>query len=189
MSPTEWERLNAKQKAANPNLGAKQKMLSTVAQYAETQIYGDGRDEVRTMQQDELQAARSSQGREPSEQRSIELADFVRLLPSSHALAQLHGHRATAEALSVVLSTDGAQRLLQHPPDEIETVWRSLSKETQDGFRLAVEQGGFIRTVEHPLAHGVPARVGRLRGYGNAIKPQVAQVFIEAYMSVESQHD
>jgi len=34
MSPEEWERLNAKQKAANPKLGTKQKMLSTVAQLA-----------------------------------------------------------------------------------------------------------------------------------------------------------
>jgi len=31
-----------------------------------------------------------------------------------------------------------------------------------------------------PLAHGSAARVGRLRGYGNAIVPQVAQAFIEA---------
>lgn len=37
-----------------------------------------------------------------------------------------------------------------------------------------VEPGTF------PLAHGVPARVGRLRGYGNAIVPQVAATFIEA---------
>jgi hypothetical protein len=34
MSPEEWERLNAKQKAANRKLGTKQKMLSTVAQLA-----------------------------------------------------------------------------------------------------------------------------------------------------------
>jgi DNA (cytosine-5)-methyltransferase 1 len=38
-----------------------------------------------------------------------------------------------------------------------------------------VEPGTF------PLAHGVPARVGRLRGYGNAIVPQVAAAFIQAY--------
>jgi DNA (cytosine-5)-methyltransferase 1 len=34
-----------------------------------------------------------------------------------------------------------------------------------------------------PLASGVPARVVRLRGYGNSIKPPVAAAFIEAYMS------
>lgn len=33
-----------------------------------------------------------------------------------------------------------------------------------------------------PLAHGVSARVGRLRGYGNAIVPQVATEVIRAYM-------
>jgi DNA (cytosine-5)-methyltransferase 1 len=31
-----------------------------------------------------------------------------------------------------------------------------------------------------PLAHGVPGRVGLLRGYGNAIVPQVAATFISA---------
>jgi DNA (cytosine-5)-methyltransferase 1 len=39
-----------------------------------------------------------------------------------------------------------------------------------------VEPGTF------PLAHGAAARVGRLRAYGNAIVPQVAEAFIRAYM-------
>lgn len=43
-----------------------------------------------------------------------------------------------------------------------------------DGRTRHVEPGTF------PLAHGVPNRVGRLRGYGNAIVPQVAAEFIKA---------
>ena len=45
----------------------------------------------------------------------------------------------------------------------------------RDGKARPVEPGTF------PLAHGVPARVGRLRGYGNAIVPPVAAEFIKAY--------
>ena len=33
-----------------------------------------------------------------------------------------------------------------------------------------------------PVAHGVPDRVGKIRGYGNAIVPQVAAVFIKAFL-------
>ena len=47
----------------------------------------------------------------------------------------------------------------------------------RDGKWRPVEPGTF------PLAHGAPARVGRLRAYGNAIVPQVAQTFIEAYLT------
>ena len=46
----------------------------------------------------------------------------------------------------------------------------------RDGKARPVEPGTF------PLAHGVPARVGRLRAYGNAIVPQVAAEFVMAYM-------
>jgi DNA (cytosine-5)-methyltransferase 1 len=43
-----------------------------------------------------------------------------------------------------------------------------------DGKLRPAEPGTF------PLAHGVPGRVGRLRGYGNAIVPQVAATFVRA---------
>lgn len=46
----------------------------------------------------------------------------------------------------------------------------------RDGKARPVEPGTF------PLAHGVPARVGRLRAYGNAIVPQVAAEVIAAFM-------
>jgi DNA (cytosine-5)-methyltransferase 1 len=47
-----------------------------------------------------------------------------------------------------------------------------------EGRWRAVEPGTF------PLATGTPNRVGRLRGYGNALCAPVAQAFIEAYLEV-----
>ena len=48
----------------------------------------------------------------------------------------------------------------------------------RDGKARPVEPGSF------PLAHGIPARVVRLRAYGNSIVPQVAAEFIGAYLDV-----
>jgi DNA (cytosine-5)-methyltransferase 1 len=48
----------------------------------------------------------------------------------------------------------------------------------RDGKWRPVESGTF------PLANGIPGRVGLLRGYGNAIVPQVAAEFIRAFMGV-----
>jgi DNA (cytosine-5)-methyltransferase 1 len=50
----------------------------------------------------------------------------------------------------------------------------------RDGKARPVEPGLL------PLAHGAPARVGRLRAYGNAIVPQVAAAFVRAFMEVSA---
>lgn len=48
----------------------------------------------------------------------------------------------------------------------------------RDGKWRAVEPGTF------PLAHGSAARVGRLRGYGNAINAEQAKAFVKAYLEI-----
>jgi DNA (cytosine-5)-methyltransferase 1 len=47
-----------------------------------------------------------------------------------------------------------------------------------DGKARRIEPGTF------PLATGVQVRMGLLRGYGNAIVPQVAAEFVKAYIEV-----
>jgi len=54
-----------------------------------------------------------------------------------------------------------------------------------DGVEWAIGADGKARRVKSGvrlLAHGVPARVGKLRAYGNAIVPQVAAEVIGAYL-------
>lgn len=59
--------------------------------------------------------------------------------------------------------------------------WDTYSRlPCSDWKKRRVERGAF------PLANGFPERVGLLRGYGNAIVPQVAQAFIEAFVDVTS---
>jgi len=59
--------------------------------------------------------------------------------------------------------------------------WRSFDVlPCRDGKARRVEPGTF------PLAHGIPARVGKLRAYGNAIVPEAAATFIEAVLDVLS---
>jgi len=74
---------------------------------------------------------------------------------------------------------DGGQKAGLGQADQfgIGSAWSAAAHvECRDGKirRIPVEPGLF------PLAHGVPGRVGLLRGSGNAIVPQVAAAFIEA---------
>ncbi|MDE5878708.1 MAG: DNA cytosine methyltransferase, partial [Desulfovibrio sp.] len=52
----------------------------------------------------------------------------------------------------------------------------------RDGKYRPVESGTY------PLAHGIPARVGRLRGYGNAIVAPQAEAFVRAFLEVEANY-
>jgi DNA (cytosine-5)-methyltransferase 1 len=72
---------------------------------------------------------------------------------------------------------EGSQRrrIRWNGPGE-RTTWSADLVSCRDGKWRPVEPGTF------PLAHRVPHRVGLLRGYGNAIVPQVAATFIEAYL-------
>ena len=71
----------------------------------------------------------------------------------------------------------GPHRLHQDGARPTDGHWRDADwLFCRDGKWRPVEPGTF------PLAHGAPARVGRLRAYGNAIVPQVAAEVIGAYL-------
>jgi hypothetical protein len=71
--------------------------------------------------------------------------------------------------------------LRDHGPGPTNSLWRDADwLLCRDGRWRPVEPGTF------PLVDGAPARVGRLRGYGNAICAPAAQAFIEAYLDINT---
>lgn len=111
----------------------------------------------------------------------------------------LHDQEHNAQSRSRVLDHTDNARLEGHGQSESSDRWNGRQRESVGSIGPASVIGGFWsnaqlldfrdgkqRPVEpgtFPLAHGSPARVVRLRGYGNAIVPQVAQAFIEAYVA------
>lgn len=95
-----------------------------------------------------------------------------------------HHHHELADTYGLRLAGVGGGRQTGTPehgeadrPGPTHGFWRDADwLGCRDGKWRPVEPGTF------PLAHGAPARVGRLRAYGNAIVEPVARGFIEAVM-------
>jgi hypothetical protein len=128
----------------------------------------------------EWSPACASPGWEPFQQHSVELADLVPLLPSEIALAELHGRREAAQAMRLLRDAIREAGALCNTPEQAQAAWSSVSQEDQDRIRLDFADT-FVRMTFHPLSVNEPARVGRLRGYGNAIVPQAAATFIRTF--------
>ncbi len=72
---------------------------------------------------------------------------------------------------------DGQERRLPHRAGSTNDFWRDAEwLLCRDGKYRAVEPGTF------PLVDGTPNRVGRLRGYGNALVAPQAEAFIRSYI-------
>lgn len=105
-------------------------------------------------------------------------AGDARVASEAVRMADAHGDgRGTGREIR----PDGEEHDAEHGgaarrgPGPVNGVWRDADwLYCRDGKWRPVEPGTF------PLAHGIPGRVGLLRGYGNAIVPAAAQAFIEA---------
>jgi len=91
----------------------------------------------------------------------------------------------------------GTPRLQRREPPQLSGAGRDnegrATREPGDSFWAAAEwlpcRDGKARPAQpgiFPLAHGVPSRVGLLRGAGNAIVPQVAAEVIAAFLDLEA---
>jgi hypothetical protein len=103
----------------------------------------------------------------------------MRILSSSYTFAERRSDDRTRAGLLALLSSVGAERLVLDPPFTQAAIWRSLGEEAQNRIRLGLDD--FTVTPVHPLLiRRLAGRVGLLRGFGNAIVPQVAAAFIRS---------
>ena len=120
-------------------------------------------------------SGRARQGQAQPEERRGDLVSIGRSatdkLGNTNAVGHLRSTRAGWQAKYRIEQPSGANGFWA------DAEWLHC----RDGKYRAVEPGTF------PLVDGTPARVGRLRGYGNAIVAPVAEEFIRAYLTAEDE--
>lgn len=119
------------------------------------------------------------EGWQGTAERSAERPAWPRGMAGGMADADLRGRLGRKGGCQTDESQHGISEELGplHRPGPLHGFWRAADwLLCRDGRWRPVEPG------TQPLAHGIPGRVGRLRGYGNAINPQQAAEFIRAVM-------
>ncbi len=144
----------------------------------QAQIYASQETIVRDLRE-YREYLRASQGRELQQQYRLQFNDAVRFV--SHVLASQTGRHADKERENAMLCMRKAivsAWALSYPPNEIQEIWESLSDKNQNWAIISACLGPWHS--EWPdigrLATGIPKRVDRLRGLGNAIVPQIAEL-------------
>ena len=88
-----------------------------------------------------------------------------------------HVASGTRSNIGAMAESYGAMQTGLEPTGPVNGHWRNADwLLCRDGKWRPVEPGTF------PLVNGAPARVGRLRAYGNAINAEAAEAVIRAYM-------
>jgi DNA (cytosine-5)-methyltransferase 1 len=123
---------------------------------------------------DSVRGGSGSQRRDDGEMRGVSEAQRG---PEHSAFVSGRGGDADSSLADADESGPQGRLVLREREDE-RSAW-------SDSVEWAIGADGKARRVKpgvRLLAHGVPARVGRLRAYGNAIVPQVAAEVIAAFM-------
>lgn len=132
--------------------------------------------------QDDTATARSSQGRQPAQQHTVEFADFMRFLPSAETLARLEKDTQTCEALLALRTACEGLWPVSKTLSSLEEVWRSLPDQAKREVWAERGEGRFVISPIQLLVQNFTGRIGALKGFGNAIDPRPAAEIIKTFL-------